>query len=616
MSESSRTKSSVRTKPRFGRRAKLVAAAISCVVALIACEAAVRISRLAPEVKPIWLSDDASPDVAYRRSSNPVLGYELKPNYRSAAPDDRSSYARINSHGQRDIEREIDAAPGTRRVILLGDSVVEGHGLPEIDQTISRQLEALYAEGNVEVLNLGISGYCTRSEVELLKTKGLRFQPDVVVLVFVENDFDNFSPQAFEMENATARPAFVKHLFVLSHLFRLTCIKLNWFQFGVEADPLRWSQQAIGQNNVVAGLEILRELAVEHSFQPMVAVWPNFSDSEIGDTHFMPGNGDDLIVERIARLYGLPTVRLSQWFQKHWESVGRHVNPRERYSVEGDHLHPTEEAAHIAAQALKSILAEMDAGRHALGEPEADDVDAIEAALSLGTKDPNYAMVYVNIGRDHEAEGDLEQAAKYYQMALDEDPQSFPAMNNLGVLFGRRGDLVQAAEFFRRALSERPNSPDSHNNLGNVLLAQRQMREAGTHFLEAIRIRPDYAEAHVNYASLLVQQTPPRVDEAESHIRRAIEIQPDYAKGHHNLGIMLARRGDFDGAAVQFRRAIEVDPQFAPSHSSLGHVFLKHNRFDDAASCYRRAIQIDPSLADAQQGLTQAEAQLRKSGKE
>ena len=79
---------------------------------------------------------------------------------------------------------------------MLGDSVVEGVGLRDLDDTVSRQLEKLYPDGRTEVLNFGVSAYCTLAEVELLEVKGLAFDPDVVILVFVENDYLNFNREA------------------------------------------------------------------------------------------------------------------------------------------------------------------------------------------------------------------------------------------------------------------------------------------------------------------------------------------------------------------------------------------------------------------------------------
>ena len=123
--------------------------------------------------------------------------------------------------------------------------MVEGHGLAESD-TISRQWEELYADGSTEVLNFGVSAYCTLAEIELLEKRALAFEPDVVVVVFVENDFDNFNREAFALGEVSPKPAIVKSLFQHSHLFRGAAIRLNWFHFGAESDPARWRKRIAG----------------------------------------------------------------------------------------------------------------------------------------------------------------------------------------------------------------------------------------------------------------------------------------------------------------------------------------------------------------------------------
>jgi hypothetical protein len=166
--------------PRF--MGTLLLAVVSTLAALTVAELGVRALGLAPGVKAIWISDESH---AYKRSSNPIMGFELKANYRNDNPDFIQSYPSTNSHGQRDVERSLEKPPGVRRILLLGDSVVEGIGIRDLDDTISRQLEGLYPDGRTEVLNFGVSSYCTKAEVALLEEKGLEFRPDVVVLIFV-----------------------------------------------------------------------------------------------------------------------------------------------------------------------------------------------------------------------------------------------------------------------------------------------------------------------------------------------------------------------------------------------------------------------------------------------
>ena len=134
---------------RWVSRRRLAGPLLSLVATLLAlavAEIVVRVASLAPDVKPI---DIAAEHSVYKRSSNPILGIELKANYRDDDPDLHRSYPHTNSHGQRDIERSIDKPHGVRRIILLGDSVVEGDGIRirQVDDLISRQLEMLYGDG-------------------------------------------------------------------------------------------------------------------------------------------------------------------------------------------------------------------------------------------------------------------------------------------------------------------------------------------------------------------------------------------------------------------------------------------------------------------------------------
>ena len=75
-----------------------------------------------------------------------------------------------------------------------------------VTPTVGHSKSKLFPSGDVQVLNVAVIGYCTRAEVELLKVKGLQYDPDEVILVFVENDFDNFNRQAHGIGGVAERP--------------------------------------------------------------------------------------------------------------------------------------------------------------------------------------------------------------------------------------------------------------------------------------------------------------------------------------------------------------------------------------------------------------------------
>ena len=81
---------------------------------------------------------------------------------------------------------------GTRRVLVIGDSYVFGIGV-DVQRTfpalLARHLNASRREP-WEVINMGMNSYSTDQELMLLREFGPQLEPDVVVLVVCDNDFE------------------------------------------------------------------------------------------------------------------------------------------------------------------------------------------------------------------------------------------------------------------------------------------------------------------------------------------------------------------------------------------------------------------------------------------
>jgi lysophospholipase L1-like esterase len=102
---------------------------------------------------------------------------------------------RINRLGFRDRERTEEKPGGTRRIVVLGDSITEALQVP-LDESFPAVLEARLAGGRapIEVLNLGVSATGTGQQYLLFRERGRRYAPDVVVVAFfMGNDYRNNS---------------------------------------------------------------------------------------------------------------------------------------------------------------------------------------------------------------------------------------------------------------------------------------------------------------------------------------------------------------------------------------------------------------------------------------
>ncbi|MCB0335960.1 MAG: SGNH/GDSL hydrolase family protein [Bdellovibrionales bacterium] len=327
-------------------------------------EAFVRVSEVAPKV---YRLNPGARESAFKLSENPVLGYELKANYRSQNPNYHQTFPYINAHGQRDIERKIERTPGVKRVLLLGDSVVAGHGIVELDDLPNRLLEERLGS-EFEVLNFGVGGYCTKAEVELLKVKGLAFKPDLVLVLFVNNDYVNRNASILHQlknEDSVEHSALVKSLFFHSHLFRYFSIQHNFFGMGDEfKDRFLENGNAIGDNNVLEGLTELKRLSDEQGFQVVLALWPTFSSREI---FYQLPTGEQvepervLPVEQIARDLNLKTLRMDKEFKANFKkklahrTSARQAQPMWIYTI-GDGTHASRIGSKLMAKVLAPVV--------------------------------------------------------------------------------------------------------------------------------------------------------------------------------------------------------------------------------------------------------------------
>lgn len=116
--------------------------------------------------------------------------YGLKPHLDGVFLD---ASLKTNRWGFRGHDVEKEKPPGVVRVAGIGDSHMFGWGMPEGDYYMAR-LEAelnRFAEPGVrfETLDFGVPGFNTVMEGALYEHTALAFEPDVVLVHFVGNDF-------------------------------------------------------------------------------------------------------------------------------------------------------------------------------------------------------------------------------------------------------------------------------------------------------------------------------------------------------------------------------------------------------------------------------------------
>ncbi len=124
--------------------------------------------------------------------------------------------------------------------------------------------------------------------------------------------------------------------------------------------------------------------------------------------------------------------------------------------------------------------------------------------------------------------GEAGAAVELFQEAVEADPHSPVAVNDLGAVLAQLGRTAEAIPAFRRAIELAPGYSEAYNNLANLHQMSGALEEAVASYQTALRLRPAYAEAHRNLASAL--QRLGRIEEAVAALATAVSLNPGYTE--------------------------------------------------------------------------------------
>lgn len=190
----------------------------------------------------------------------------------------------------------------------------------------------------------------------------------------------------------------------------------------------------------------------------------------------------------------------------------------------------------------------------------------------------------------------LMEAEQVFSSGVGLYPQSWRMYTGLGItehLLGHAGD---AAKALLRAVDLNPTDPRSYSFLAIIDPPADLMPEAASRFRQYAQQFPKRAQAQFLYAAnlwqadeLLNQTT--NSGKIESLLRTAVALDPKLADAHMQLGILYARRGEYNRAAAEFEQTIRLDPAQATAHYHLGLALVhlgQKERGDEELKTFRK----------------------------
>lgn len=165
---------------------------------------------------------------------------------------------------------------------------------------------------------------------------------------------------------------------------------------------------------------------------------------------------------------------------------------------------------------------------------------------------PKKWKIYYNIGTAYYSKGLLQEAERFYRLAIDNGMEKSEVYTNIAIVYMQLGYFEKAEENFKKALSLKPDEPFAHNGLGGLFENTGRFEDAIFEYKKALEYHPDFYDAHVNLGVVYDKQG--KFSEAIYHFERALAVRKNKIS-YHNLGYAYYRAGDVKKAKEIWEKA-------------------------------------------------------------
>ncbi len=286
---------------------------------------------------------------------------------------------------------------------------------------------------------------------------------------------------------------------------------------------------------------------------------------------------------------------------------------------------------------------------------------AINTFASILESQPKNPTANYYLGFAYHAQGDAQQASKFYSIAVKEKPALIQGWLNLANTYMLQEKLDDAEMAFRKAVKLNGNSTQALHGLGMALGAQDKDKEAAEYFLKAYKLDANSEDIRNNlFTALIKSENYSRVlellekihgfkkvpqllrhygvalvgignlEQAERALHDYLELEPENQEVIYNLarlyqdqtqyeksleyfeklkdkesdikilshmGAVLDSLGRFEDAEQVLQKALELNEQDITVLNHLGNAMTGGNKTEDAEAMYRRAIALNSDSA-------------------
>lgn len=218
------------------------------------------------------------------------------------------------------------------------------------------------------------------------------------------------------------------------------------------------------------------------------------------------------------------------------------------------------------------------------------------------------AQLHNDAGLVYFYKGQYKDAIKEFLDALDDNPNFFDSLYNLGRTYRKNGDLSNALKYLKKAVEARPTHPGAK---GLLKKTQDELSKGSTEdklksfsSRSKIQIPSELSYPYSDFTEGFYAYYLGNMSDASDKFERDFRDPQKSVHAYIDQGIIYYHLKYFSEAISTFKKAAQKDPRNAHVMYNMGLSYELAGKRDEAIDAFEKAAEFDPSLSKAAERLS------------
>jgi tetratricopeptide (TPR) repeat protein len=188
------------------------------------------------------------------------------------------------------------------------------------------------------------------------------------------------------------------------------------------------------------------------------------------------------------------------------------------------------------------------------------------------------------------ARGQNKEALKQFRIAIELNPDAYPAYHLMGYVYGNLGKTKEELENYKRTVKYVSNRPQIFIDLGRGHWRKGQLKKALAAYKEAVLLDPDFSIIN-HWLTLSFDRLGRYPDNLSEDDPISREKDRSMAQAYSMLGDAYIEFGLHPSARKAFKEAVRIQPDYADGFFKLGIMHVKKLRNPKRAAKYLKQAE-------------------------